>query len=264
MVMKTKIKLFHKGYISKIYLIGYMNKKFLKKYFIKRTNSTVYKNINIENIFENEIRRIIFLNSVNVKDIITPRIININRARLWYSQEYYDLIPFNTYMILNSNLFFTNKNIFHLFEQLGRYLAKLHNNPKGMIHGDLNRKNMLFIKDKIFICDPSSLDNQMYNKPYLDLFRVINNIYSYNLFVRVLICNKDKIILSFLRGYFSGANIKLNKDILKKRLIEHINEIDVLMSKGLIGYIKFYIIHILNKLFTYNIKNNKYGWLNEI
>jgi thiamine kinase-like enzyme len=235
----------------------------LKKYFVKNKKTISGRTINLNNILKREIEGIKFLDSVKISRVVTPKIVKINNSNLWYTQEYYSLIPFNNFLLLNSNFFYLNTDIEKIFYDFGVYLARLHN-KKIRIHGDLNQKNILFCKNKIFICDPSYLKKRIYSKPTFDIFRVINNFYPYNLIARLFICNKDKLITFFLKGYFSTSKNKIKQYNLKKDMIFYLKSITSLMGKGIKDKLKYLLIKLLNKKMISDIKNNRLRWLNEI
>jgi len=252
-------KIFHRGYLADIYFLNTPNGPILKKYFSHKTKS-VLSDINIVDVFRKEVESIGLLDSIHVDGIVTPQVLEIDWRNLWYAQKYFNLTPLNKYLVRDSNFFRSDPRIFDLFYRLGEYFAKFHK-QNGRLHGDLNRKNILFGHNFIFICDPSPLERQVHEKRTFDLFRVINNLYSYNIVVRFLICNKNKIAFSFLRGYDDHADVKVSSLEFKEDIIKYLQEMNVLMSKNVISYMKFLVIAFWNKVLLYRIRKNKIIWL---
>jgi tRNA A-37 threonylcarbamoyl transferase component Bud32 len=252
-------KVFHRGYTADIFILETPEGTILKKYFAHKKKSLL-STINIARIFQKEIDGIASLGSVHMDGVVTPRIVEVDYHNLWYSQEYFSLVPFNKFLIRNSGSCNPNLRIFDLFYKLGAYLANFHE-KSGRLHGDLNRKNILFGNDFIFICDPFLLERQERENYTFDLFRVVNNFYPYNIFVRPFIRKKDELIKVFLKGYFESSEASFDKEEFKKEMIRHLKEMNVVMSNSVIGYLKYFIILILNNKLIKSLERDKVDWL---
>lgn len=252
----------HRGYVSDIYLLKTEKGYVLKKYFKFKKGNNV-SDITISNIFKEEIDGIRLLNSVKVENVLTPEIIEIDEKNLCYTQKYLELIPFNRYLFLHSGFFYPNAKVVDLFYKLGKYLAMFHIKNK-RLHGDLNRRNLLFGKDFIFICDPTFVKKRIYDKYTFDLFKVISDIYSYNLFIRPFIRHKNAIIKSFIRGYFSNSDTVFKRGEFKQDMIRYFRETDPLLSKKLVHHLKTFLITKLNLKLAKRLENNKLKWINEL
>lgn len=257
-----KKNIFHRGYISDIYKINTSQGEVLKKCFgFKKQNKVL--DMTIEEIFKEEIGGIRLLSLVEEDKIKTPKIVEINFKNLCYTQRYFRLMSFNNYFIFRSFFLGKRREVFDLFYRLGRYLGKFHK-KSGRLHGDLNRRNILFGRHFIFICDPTFIKENSYGKFTFDLFKVISNIYSYNLFARLFIRNKGTIIKFFLKGYVEGRNVILDKNGFKQDLIEYLERKEVLLSKKMAHRLKSFFIAKLNRRLAMRFKNNKLKWFNEI
>lgn len=252
-VMDMKEKYFHNGYTSDIFLLDTLNGKLLKKYF-RDKRSPLSERMSIVEIFNKEIEGIQLLNSIHVDNIVTPKVHEIDCKDLWYSQCYYTLEPFYRYVVIHS--WHNPVKLQSLFYSLGRYLAVFHNTYQ-RLHGDLNRKNILFCMNKVFICDPS-FDNKYINEKYTyDLFRVITNFYPYNLFYRPLIKGKKALISAFLKGYYDNSDKVFDKEEFKSDTIRYLNVINVHTLRGLASNLRYLYLRYLNKRMELSIRKNK-------
>jgi tRNA A-37 threonylcarbamoyl transferase component Bud32 len=253
MEMDMKEKQFHKGYTSDIFLLESLNGKLLKKYF-RDKSSPLSKGMSMAEVFNKEIEGIQLLNSIHVDNILTPKVHDIDYKDLWYSQSYYTLESFYRHVVIHS--WCKPVKLQSLFYSLGRYLAIFHNTYQ-RLHGDLNRKNILFCMNKVFICDPSFDDKYINEKYTYDLFRVITNFYPYNLFYRPLIRGKKALISAFLKGYYDNSDKDFDKEKFKSDTIRYLNLINVHTLKGLVSYLRYLYIRYLNKRMALSLGNNK-------
>jgi len=256
-------KTYHKGYDANIFIISTSHGFILKKVFNdKKPIKDKYQSPKI--LFQKEVEGIRLLDSLSVTQVMTPKILQLDYENLWYTQKYFKLVPFLKYLVTNSNPLYTNPEIYQYFYQLGVFLAKFHNKYK-RLHGDLNRKNILFGDRYIFICDPSSYKHRLEEKYSFDLFRTINNLYSYNIFARLFISNKDRIVSYFLKGYTSVSHTKINSQHFKKDILRYLKfDLNPVKSKNLNSLLKHMVIEALNRHLSKQIELNQLKWIDEI
>ena len=183
--------------------MGYEAKTYTKKYFVKEY-------LNKETLAK-EVSGIREMNKVKVDGIMTPTIISHNNNIL--IQEYVKGKKFHSYLFRNCNIFYYNRKLERVFYNFGSFLAELH---KHTTFGDLNSKNIMFVGDSLYLCDPAPR-----RTPIRDLATLLINMRPFKLFINPFVNRKKLHLLEnkFLEGYSNVNKNELNEEI-KKLVIE--------------------------------------------
>ena len=228
-----------KGYATEL-SIDKENKSFTKKFDETKIKNIVGTDKSISKILQEEVDSIKKLNKVKNPYIITPEILEVNEKKHYFKQRYIEGDHFYKHLIKNCNKLYFNKKLINTFYEFGKFLGKFHkkyeyrkdkeNIPHSHLHGDLNSKNIMFVKkNKIFVFDPLTPKGTI----YIDITKFIMNIYLINPFIKLFLSKKglNELKNIFLKGY-EEKGFKLDKKKLKKELLERIDKRTKTYIKG--------------------------------
>ena len=243
-----KIQLINKGYGADCYLILSNNKEFLAKKFDKPEKR------------EEENEAILKLSNVKVDGIATPEIEKSQGK--WLVTRYQKGKRFYPFIFSNKN----REIVIDIFKKIGEYLALFHskyykkNNENGepisVVHGDLNQKNIIFLKNKtVFIFDPWGKEDSV----YCDLAVFILNLFPLNFFYEIKIKkNRNEWLSAFLEGYLEKKQFNIDEKLLSFKIKDKLIRIrDHYFSKAISYRIKKYFINIYINNLVKKINNGK-------
>ena len=160
--------------------------------FIKKFDENKVKKISRTNkpgleLMKEEVSSIKKLNNIKNPYVITPRLIEVDEENLVIKQKYVEGKKYYAYLLKNCNKFYFNKDLKKSFYEFGKFLGEFHRknkygedkekNPLCYLHGDLNSKNLIFVKgNKLFVFDPNFKNGSI----YLELTRFLTNFYLIN------------------------------------------------------------------------------------
>lgn len=256
-----------KGYFSEID-INEEDGEFIKRFDRRKIEKSNLVKETPDEVFEEEVSSIRKLNEINQELVQTPEIIKTDKKNLVIKQKYFKGTNFYAYLIKNCNkLYFKEKKLKRIFEAFGKFLGELHEKniygynkegtPLTQLHGDLSSHNLMFTKKgKLFVYDPSTKNGSVYK----DVAKFLINLYLINPFIAPLLYKKGLAELKdeFLRGYEKKTSFKIERNILRKRvLVQMGNERNRRLSDNMIYKIKKKIMGYQNKKIFRSIKKGK-------
>ena len=219
----------------------------LKQYSI-REDINYLEDYSAKFLFDNEIAIVKKLNEIKNPHVQVPKIISINIQKLSWKQQYFENIPFYSYLRKNANKTYFNPQLLTIFYNFGVYLGTLHEKnfisnkskknptsslPKSILHGDLSSHNVSFLRKKnaLFIYDPGVSNESVYD----DICKFISNLILLNPLLKVILSRKkiNLLIIEFLRGYRKNiSKFSIPTQTLKRELIKKLEKDSHIISQS--------------------------------
>ena len=212
---------------------------FIKEYpeerSLRKKNATQNNFVTSELALQRELETIERLNAVQLKGVITPKIVSYKLDPPLLIQEYVESMGFYRHLINSRNRIHSDRAIESQFYIIGQYLAEFHNlffeghnrdgDPVSYVHGDLNNKNIRFTKDEVFIFDPAA--KILKDIVYRDISRFILLFYPFNYLLNIALPRKGLLSLkaSFIGGYTQNTDFRIRPSRIRENilsiLVEH-------------------------------------------
>lgn len=159
---------------------------------------------------------------------------DISEQLFWFENTLKNYLPINTKK---------NFKLLNRLTQINNLYKSNKQTEKKFIHGDFQLQNLILNKQTIKLID---FDNAEINDPFIDVGNFINQINYKGLLSK----QATTLRQTFLNNYLKFANIKLNKEIIKK--------INFYIIMGIIKNINYNFLEGQNNLIRYDIKKINY------
>lgn len=218
------------GYVNTV-IIDFQNETLVKKF----NSGITYTRSNFESAseeYEKEKKMLKAFETLLKGCISAPKLLSYDDEKREIKMEYIKGENFHVFMLKNCNKFYFDKRLFQVFSDLGKNLAKLHNENlqtknglKTVIHGDLVSHNFLFKKENtkinMYLIDPCGFKKA----PYADLASFLSIFYLLNFVYRITFGKKFfQLKKVFLQKYIEVCKYDFEKKELKKHVLNYLEK----------------------------------------